>query len=258
MMDDQPSQAVFDSDGSPPVRELTAGQRRVLGTLVEKAITTPNQYPLTLKALASGCNQTSNRDPVSNYSEESISQIVDELRQLGLAATVHTEGGRTERVRHYVRKRFPFTEPQLAIMTELLLRGRQQLGELRARSSRLAPLESLDDLRRELKGLADRDYVHATGPLDRRGVEVDHNLYLPVEARRQNARAASETESAGADDAPEVPEAAPAGHRAPQLVGTMETLRADYARLAADVDALKDVVARMQDELVALRRELGG
>ncbi len=243
----------------PPVRELTAGQRRVLGTLVEKAITTPNQYPLTLKALASGCNQTSNRDPVSNYSEESIAQIVDELRQLGLAATVHTEGGRTERVRHYARKRFPFTEPQLAIMTELLLRGRQQLGELRARASRMVPLESLDDLRRELKGLLDQGYAHATGALDRRGVEVDHNLYLPVEARRQNVRAASDVESDGAADASEDSEpAAPAAHRAPQLAGTMESLRADHARLAADVDALKEVIARMQDALVALRRELGG
>ena len=121
------------TEGTPGPRTLTRHQRRVLGVLVEKAITTPNQYPLTLKGVASGCNQTSNRDPVVNYTEEQCQQYLDELRALGLVACIHTESGRTERFRHYIRKAYPFTEPQLAIMTELWLRGRQQPAFLQQR-----------------------------------------------------------------------------------------------------------------------------
>jgi hypothetical protein len=102
-----------DLAAKPAPKELTKGQRRVLGVLVEKAITTPDQYPLTLKALTAGCNQKSNRDPITNYNEETVEQYLDELRGLGLVACVHTESGRTERFRHYVRKRYPFNEAQL-------------------------------------------------------------------------------------------------------------------------------------------------
>src|SRR3989304_6112713 len=112
----------------PPITELSKGQRRVLGVLLEKAFTTPEYYPLTLKAVTTGCNQKNNRPPLTNSPEADTQPVLDELRELGLAAVVHTETGRTERFRHYVRKRFSFTEPQLAIFTELLLRGRQSVG----------------------------------------------------------------------------------------------------------------------------------
>src|SRR5579872_6773241 len=91
-----------------PVTEFTKGQRRVLGTLLEKAFTTPEVYPLTVKALTAGCNQKSNRHPLTEYSEDDVLDILDQLRQLGLVAVVHTETGRTERFRHYVRKRYPW------------------------------------------------------------------------------------------------------------------------------------------------------
>src|SRR5579862_10011778 len=109
---------------APPITELSKSQRRVLGTLLEKAFTTPEAYPLTIKALTTGCNQKSNRHPMTEYSEDDVLEVLDELRQSGLVAVVHTETGRTERFRHYVRKRFTWSEPQLAVMTELLLRGR--------------------------------------------------------------------------------------------------------------------------------------
>src|SRR5262245_57920311 len=98
-----------------PIKELSKPARRVLGVLVEKGITTPEYYPLTLKAVTSGCNQKSNRSPITNYSEEDVYDILEKLRELGLVAVVHTESGRTERFQHYVRKRFTLTEPQLAI-----------------------------------------------------------------------------------------------------------------------------------------------
>ena len=118
---------------APPITELNKGQRRVLGTLLEKAFTTPEAYPLTVKALTAGCNQKSNRHPLTEYSEDDVLEVLDQLRQMGLVAVVHTETGRTERFRHYMRKRFTFSEPQLAVLTELLLRGRQSIGDLRAR-----------------------------------------------------------------------------------------------------------------------------
>ncbi len=160
-----------------PVRELTPDQRRVLGVLVEKGLTTPEYYPLTLKALATGCSQKSNRDPVRNYSEDDVEDAVRELQALGLVTEVHTDGGRAARYRHLVRKRFEWTEPQIAIITELWLRGRQQLGELRSRASRMVPIESLEELREALQGLLAESAIRASGPLDRRGVEVDHNFY---------------------------------------------------------------------------------
>src|SRR5690606_30207449 len=107
-----------------------------------------------------------------------------QLREMGLVAVVHTESGRTERYRHYMRKRFTLSEPQLAILTELLLRGRQSIGDLRARASRMVAINSLDELREALRGLMGLHHVVATGDLDRRGVEVDHNFYTAGEKSR--------------------------------------------------------------------------
>jgi len=110
------------------ITELSKPQRRVLGVLLEKAFTTPDQYPLTLKAITTGCNQKSNRDPISNYSESQVFETLESLREIGVAAVIHSESGRSERYRHYMRHRFNFTEPQLAILTELWLRGPSNNG----------------------------------------------------------------------------------------------------------------------------------
>ena len=163
------------------IRELSKIQRRVLGALMEKAFTTPDQYPLTLKATTTACNQKSNRSPVVGYSENQVQDALDSLREDLLVAEVFTGGGRTPRYRHYMRNKFDFSETQFAIMAELLLRGRQQPGELRTRASRMRKIDSQDELRSELTGLQEMGYVQANGPLDRRGIEVDHTFYLPKE-----------------------------------------------------------------------------
>ncbi len=221
-------------------RELSRPQRRVLGVLIEKAFTTPDQYPLTLKAATTGCNQKSNREPVTGYSEEQVQRFLDELRALGLVAVVHTESGRTERFRHYARKAYPFTEPQLAIMGELLLRGRQQPGELRTRASRMVPIDSQEELRAELASLLERGYIQANGPLDRRGVEVDHNFYQSDEGRTLAAGdfSSSEEDSAPAPVAPSRPDA-------------------QLAALEERVASLEATVSELTESLHSLRRELG-
>ena len=245
----------------PPIRELTKSQRRVLGTLIEKAFTVPESYPMTLKGLTVGCNQKSNRDPVSSYTEDGVLDAVDELRQLGLVAVVHTESGRTERYRHYTRKRFPFSEPQLAIITELMLRGRQQLGELRARASRMVAIESLEELRKELEGLIAGNYVQADGPLDRRGVEVDHKFYQPQEAASRISPAshsssslpAVETESTSSGQAI-LPAANDSAGEWRQTAGE---LREKNQALELEMEELRNQLQTVRDDLAELKRTLG-
>jgi uncharacterized protein YceH (UPF0502 family) len=247
----------------PPIKELSRAQRRVLGVLVEKGITTPEVYPLTLKSVTTGCNQKSNRDPIANYDEDRVEAVLEELRELGLVAMVYTESGRTPRFRHYLRKRFTVTEPQLAILTELLLRGQQAMGELRTRASRMAPIETLEQLRTELEGLAAANLVRADGPLDRRGVEVDHNLYQANEKQPMRARASFENDapssrssSAGSGSASAVDSGL--SNRVIQLEATCEELRTENASLTASLTGLRDDFRKLGEEFHELRRALGG
>ena len=258
----------------PPIKTLTRLQRRLLGVLIEKGITTPEYYPMTPKALAAGCNQKNNRAPLTEFSEDDVVRGTDELRELGLAAVVHTESGRTERYRHYARKRFPFNEPQLAIMTELWLRGRQSLGDLRTRASRMHAIESLDLLRNELQSLLATGYVQANGSLDSRGVEVDHNFYLPEEKK---SLVFSGTPATDDDDdsqrsgvfkkADAVPIAQDSGHavipvqefdkRVKALEQIVERLHGENSDLRERLRLLEGSLSQLNESNQSLRRELG-
>ena len=238
-------------DDLPPLTSLSRPKRRVLGVLIEKGLTTPGSYPLTLKSATTGCNQTSNRDPVANYPEDAVQRELDELQELGLTAEVHTAGGRAAKYRHLLRKRVTITEPQIAVLAELLLRGRQSLGELRARASRMVPIASLDELRDALDGLRERGFVSADGDLARRGATVDHALYEPDETPAPPPAAPAPTTSARPPRADGPPPGAAAGG------GEVAALRAANDDLRADVDDLKDRVAKLADALDDLRRDLG-
>ena len=111
-------------------RPLTAAQRRVAGVLVEKAKTTPDAYPMTLNALTNGCNQKSNRSPLMDLSPDEVQNALDELREMGAVAEVQA-GGRVPKYRHYLYEWLGVEKAAMAVMTELLLRGEQTLGELR-------------------------------------------------------------------------------------------------------------------------------
>jgi len=239
------------------VRELSSSQRRILGVLIEKALTTPEYYPLTLKAIATGCNQKSNRDPVVNFKEDFVETQLDSLRQLGLVGLVQTEGGRTARYRHYVRRQYSFTEPQIAILTELLLRGRQTLGELRTRASRMVPIDDLDTLRTELSALMVSGYVRSSGSLERRGVEVDHTFYRENEVRPFAAPAGDSDQD---DDTPasDRPASAPrAAAAAPQIQAELDDLTARHRDLESEVESLKATVASLESRVEQLCRDLG-
>lgn len=243
----------LDDNTIPGPKQFTRGQRRVLGVLLEKAFTTPDVYPLTVKSCTSGCNQKNNRDPVTNYSEEQVRDILDELREAGVAAVVHTDGGRAERFRHYMRKRYTFSEVQLAILTELMLRGRQQPGELRTRASRMTPIDNQETLRVALADLQALGFVQSNGPLDRRGVEVDHTFYLEGENQQLTPGnfSAGPQESNSADDSDHQPVV-----RGNSSSG-LEELKQQQAAMAEEMSAMREKVAQLAEQLDELRRALG-
>lgn len=137
---------------------LTSNESRVLGVLVEKAQTTPQQYPLTLNAIVNGANQKNNREPVTNLNEEQVLEALDGLRSKGLAREVMLSGSRVEKFRHVAREVFEIDTNQLVILTELLLRGPQTIGELRGRAARMAASigESTDIVKNVLDSLINR------------------------------------------------------------------------------------------------------
>lgn len=233
------------------IRQLPRIQRRVIGALMEKAFTTPEQYPLTLKATTTACNQKSNRDPVVSYSEDQVQVALDELREDLLVAEVFTDGGRAPRYRHYMRHKFDFSEAQFAIIAELLLRGRQQPGELRTRASRMVRIDSQEQLREELAGLQEKGYLQANGPLDRRGVEVDHTFYLPNENMSMGA-APVEAESQTQTAEPSRPAAA-----ADLSATVIDQLQTTIHEQADTIRNLESLISDLDDRLQRLERELG-
>jgi uncharacterized protein YceH (UPF0502 family) len=248
---------------------LDSRERRVLGVLIEKGLTTPEYYPLTLKALTTGCNQKNNRDPVVSYDEESVEDVIAALRAKGLVAAVHTETGRTERFRHYVRHKFAITEPQIAVLAELLLRGRQQLGELRTRASRMVPIDSLEELREAVEGLIAMGGAQANGDLARRGIEIDHAFYTDGERNRNPNLVLANSPASVDDDVEESPAPrATVSRSAPAAVATsadtsgierqLAELRQENRALRDELTAIKDDFRSLRDEFDNLRRDLGG
>ena len=117
--------------------ELTTAEARVLGVLIEKGFTTPNQYPLSLNAIATGASQLSNRDPIMKMDEDQAFDAVEGLRNKQLAVRVDQVGSRVHKYKHIGVETLHCRQAEVAILAELLLRGPQTLGELRSRASRM-------------------------------------------------------------------------------------------------------------------------
>src|SRR5437868_4374278 len=121
--------------------QLSPDESRVLGVLIEKATTTPEQYPLSLNAIVNGASQKNNRDPVLTMSEEQANEAVEGLRGKGLLVRIDQLGSRVHKYRHSVIETLHVRAGEAAILAELLLRGPQTLGELRGRASRMHAME---------------------------------------------------------------------------------------------------------------------
>ena len=139
--------------------ELTEVEQRVLGCLIEKRWTTPDQYPLSLNALRLACNQSTNRDPVTHYDEGQVRDAAQRLSKYGLARLASGAGSRATKYRHLAEEGLGLDRDQLAILCVLLLRGPETPGELKTRSDRMAHLASLADVERVLAELGDKGYV---------------------------------------------------------------------------------------------------
>jgi len=141
--------------------ELTLDETRVIGCLVEKEITTPEQYPLSLNALINACNQKSNRDPVLDLDETRVQQIVDQLMKKRLVSEQSGYGNRVPKFQHlFCNTTFgtlKFSPQELGVVCELFLRGPQTPGELRSRASRLCRFGDVTEVEAVLDGLASRD-----------------------------------------------------------------------------------------------------
>lgn len=137
--------------------DLSPEQVRVLGALVEKEATTPDQYPLSSNALTNACNQKNNRDPLVSFSEREVDAIMLDLRAMGLARTVHGAGMRTPKHKHVLDEAWHLSAEQLAVLAVLLLRGPNTLHELRTRTERYVALPDLDATREVVRSLEERD-----------------------------------------------------------------------------------------------------
>ena len=217
--------------------ELSPVEARVVGCLIEKQVTTPDQYPLSLNALTNACNQKSNRDPVLAWGETEVQGLVDVLVRKHAVMERSGFGSRVPKYQHcYCNTEFSalkFTPQELAIVCELMLRGPQTAGELRGRAARMAEFADSAEVERILESLAGR----AEGPVVQR---------LPRQPGRREARYAHllsgelPPELTSESTAHDTPQAEPTGDgRLAQLEVEVRALRSELAELRSAVDKLK-------------------
>jgi uncharacterized protein YceH (UPF0502 family) len=207
------------------VSALTPVQQRVLGCLIEKRWTTPEQYPLSLNALRLAANQSTNRDPITHYGEGEIREAAQRLSLYGLARLASGAGSRATKYRHLAEEGLGLDRAGLAVLAVLLLRGPQTVGEIKQRSERMAPMANLADAQRALDELVGRNYAER---LERRPGQK--------EERYRHRLGEVDEDGAGAADRPEIPAAGNGFDPAP--------------------DALEVRVAALEDEVARLRRAL--
>lgn len=139
--------------------QLSDIEVRILGCLIEKEAATPDNYPLSLNALTSACNQLSNREPVMSLGEDRVKWAVNSLRQQSLVRAIQPSDARVMKFQHLLAEKLDLDQPALAVLCVLMLRGPQTLGEIRTRTTRLAEFTSVADVEAAVSGLITRDFV---------------------------------------------------------------------------------------------------
>ena len=211
---------------------------RVVGSLVEKQVTTPDYYPLTLNALVHACNQISNRDPVVQYGEREVSDAVESLRAKNLVYIFYGADSRVPKYKHMAREVFALSPPELAALCVLMLRGPQTVGEVRGRTGRLHEFADLREAEETLEGLARRDEPLVTK--------------LPRQAGRKEARYAHLLSGQPAVEEEAEGQALTAAPRASaSRAGDGERV----ARLEAEVEALRGELAEIRRQFEEFRKQ---
>jgi hypothetical protein len=221
----------------PP--ELTLPEQRVLGCLIEKRRTTPDAYPLSINALRLACNQSTNRDPVLDYDEHTVREAAQRLSRRGLARLASGAGSRAIKYRHLAEEGLGLGDAELAVLCVLLLRGPQTPGELKARTERLARIDSLAEVERLLEVLGERGYVSR---LPRRpGLKEDRFIHL--------LRADEDDDAAG--ESPATPDPF-----RPVSIAPVFTAPASAPQPTPATDGLHDRVAKLESEVAELTTQL--
>ncbi|MCY2983176.1 MAG: DUF480 domain-containing protein [Planctomycetota bacterium] len=253
IQENQPASALAGQapKAAPEWKPITAKQRRVLGTLMEKSKTTPDAYPMTFAGLCTGCNQKSNRAPISNYSSEQVETIVDELRAIG-ALTIVQGLGRNTKVRHYAYNWLAISKVEAAVMTELLLRGEQTLGELRTRAARMEPINDLQHMTDLFNELKRRNLVVELSPPGR-GQIVSHNLYPEWELEQVRKSVAAGISASGDADEP----SSSVSRSAPSSAAVNVEANNRIKELESELVELKESISDLQTRLSRLEKDLG-
>jgi uncharacterized protein len=220
-----PTTTNHDTSEGPKWKPLDRIQRRVAGVLVEKAKTTPENYPLSLKAITTGCNQKSNRSPLMTLDPEDVEATLDELRDMQAVVEIQGDG----RVAKYKHRLYDWLDVDKVEMAELMLRGEQTVGELRGRAARMEPIADISTLRPILHSLIEKKLVISLTP-EGRGQIVTHGLYQPNEMEKANARASA-------------------------IVASSSSRPATTSKVVEDSVAV-DVVTELRSELAELRQEI--
>jgi uncharacterized protein YceH (UPF0502 family) len=220
---------------SPDLIPLTPAQARVLGALVEKEVTTPDYYPLSLNALINACNQRSNREPVMNLDEDDVRQALHGLEAKGLAGRARNADGRVTKYEHWFGEALNFSRAETALLCLLLLRGPQTPGELRGRTERLHSFEEIADVLAGIQKLMDREPPLAAVLPRQPGTKearYAHLLSGPVES----VQMVSATEPAHSHEAG--PDAGGIQERVESLETAVDELRQQIAALSQKIDNL--------------------
>jgi uncharacterized protein YceH (UPF0502 family) len=219
--------------------EPDAAEIRVVAALVEKQRTTPDQYPLTLNSLRLACNQSTNREPVVDYDEATVKSALDRLGRRKWTTLASWSTARSVKYKHLFDQALALSDPQLALLTVLMLRGPQTPGELRQRSERIHRFDSGEEVERTLDELMERELVAA----------------LPRQPGERGQRYAHRLSEADGEAASGVP-----ADRAPAPVPPERASAPPAAPddgLAARLERLEDEVTALREQLRALRAELG-
>lgn len=247
--------------GEPAWKPLNSRQRRVLGVLVEKAKTTPDVYPMTVNGIVTGCNQKSNREPVMAMTSDEVEEVLEQLKQLG--AVTEVQGvGRVSKFRHHFYDWLGIDKLESAVMCELLLRGPQTLGELRARASRMEPLPDQGALKTVVDLLLGKKLMLELTPAGR-GQIITHNLYKDrelVELKAEYAGRRGDSPDDSESAAEPTPRASlPVLNAAPPPAPSGGYATRDmFNELQVDIAELRAEVSRLREELRELNERWSG
>jgi uncharacterized protein YceH (UPF0502 family) len=217
--------------------ELTPAEQRVLGCLIEKRFTTPDQYPLTLNALRLACNQSTNRDPVVNYDDDAVREAAQRLSRYELARLASGHSSRAVKYRHLAEDALGLDQAQLAILCVLLLRGPQTPGELKQRTERMVRFDSLDAVESVLAMLGERGYARR---LERRPGQKEDRF----EQLLGGGGGGGGGGEGGGGEPPATRAAAPTFAAPPSngLAGRVDALEAEVAALRAELTQLRELL----------------